>query len=1168
MSVLCFGLTPSQYILAYLALFFATVAVYAARCLKEKKKSISGIFKALKAKFSSGSAAPLKQTLLDVESSTANRVPLHLKADVMRRACADAGFEEQSLEAACLAALTLVQCRRHGGAVCLGLQKGSEDVELEKGSFKELVRESRALLQRGGSGDDNAAKVLFLWNGAKAKPACQAAAQWCFREEGAQVVVTGTSFEEERSLELCWQACAEKFGRDVWQVPIVPSSSLEIVKTWGKGPLDFAARRDSEGKLIPVPHLIAANQGKGLAGRAAIAGDGFQLSYEELFSRTAAICEVLNSNVDAAKSRAVILCLSRGEATAPAFLAVLAAGYQAVPVDVHWPEERIQQVAEESGATVALTSGSALHLLQGVKAKAFVVDEALFRQWGGKSRELPVVQISPEQTAVVLFTSGSSGKPKGILLSHTYLTALICGIANLKGMDQASRTLCYHSPTWMPFLDYVLTPLVVGGCCLLFPDNGHVVKPDELVAFAKRHRANQAGFVPAVLDIIAETGIPSTFYDCGVGGAAVPKALCDRVLPMLPARPDGSPATLYTGYSGTEVGDVSVIRMRSLEDVEESASPSGFMVAGKPHTAQTLALLDAGFNPVGPGAIGEITVTGPGMASGYLNLPEKTVETFLPSCAALGGLPAVRSGDLGKWTQGGSLVLVGRRDTMVKVRGARIEIGEVEGTVASHPEVQAVCVTVVEDKLVAYVVPAVPANLRDYCKQRLVAYMVPHIFEGLEALPRLPNGKVNKKLLPAPQERTDGAEAVMELDSLGRMRKFTRRAVSEDKVLDNVRAILIGLVLQAHATPIDPGMATMKSIQETATGVMATGVSLGATWGPVQLFILNISRSGGWSSLAFLSGFDDTRAMEPYSPTYREPLFLAIWLLLGFNWTMWYLPVFVYMRVAFCGMHRLGLQKLHIFLASQVFLLMPAFVDLYVGWHSDPTFAVAECPSQCVCPWQRWPWMQTVAHYTSGWWVAAPAQANSFLSHGLIFIPCYWIGFYGGGRIFKVLTKIADEPSLLRRAATASTAFAVYYALFLVFGEVNALLDDQCTAFWSPDGSFVWKQVAFNLTYYSYNLLTSLLWVVFIASAVPVHMKYMAKVCFASLLASGLMPCVLDTPRQALVLREWMPESISPAVELSWTFFVPFLFELTVGAVITTVLPILIKAGMRACGKL
>jgi len=508
---------------------------------------------------------------------------------------------------------------------------------------------------------------------------------------------------------------------------------------------------------------------------------------------------------------------------------------------------------------------------------------------------------------------------------------------------------------------------------------------------------------------------------------------------------------------------------------------------------------------------------------------------------------------------------------MVKVRGARIELGEVEGAVASHPEVNSSVVTVVDDKLVAYVTPAVPADLRDHCKVRLVAYMVPHVFEGLEELPRLPNGKVNKSALPKPAERTDGAETVMEVDSLGQMRKFNRGAVSEDKVLDNVRAILIGIILQSHATPLigsSPNMISAASSQL---------LTVPEQWYPVQLFILQFTRGGGWSALAFLNGFDDTRAMEPYGLTYREPLFIALWILCDFHWTMWYLPVFVFMRASFCAMHWLGLERIHLVLASQIWIFLPAFVDLYIGWKfKDETPAeMAQfdipCPSGCFCPWQEWPWAQTVARYVAGWWVEPNKSANSMVGHGLIFIPCYWIGFYTGDKIFKVLTIVADEPNVFKRVLIAGSVLAIYYFMFTRGDSVKQGFEDTCSSFQGPTGSFLWQQVGNNLLYYAMNLSVSLLYVVFIATALPVHLhlKYLAKVCFASLIVSGLAGSMLDTVSMVLEIRKWnLPASISPGLEIAWTFFVPFLFELVAGAVTMFLLRIIIKTGIEAVGKL
>jgi len=392
------------------------------------------------------------------------------------------------------------------------------------------------------------------------------------------------------------------------------------------------------------------------------------------------------------------------------------------------------------------------------------------------------------------------------------------------------------------------------------------------------------------------------------------------------------------------------------------------------------------------------------------------------------------------------------------------------------------------------------------------------------------------------------------LDSLGQMRKFTRRAASEDRVLDNVRAILIGVVIQSHAIPLLPIGAAMLDVANR---------KLGATWAPWQLFLLQITRGGGWSSLAFLNGFDDTRAMRPYGLTYREPLFLAMWLMLDFNWTMWYLPAFVLMRATFCAAHWMRMEKLHLLVFSQIWILMPAFVDLYIGWQPQSPNIPTECPSMCFCPWKDWPQAQKISYYIMGWWVApGDPVAHSYIGHALIFIPCYWIGFYFGGSIFKMLTKIADEPSILRRAAIAAGVLGLYCFMFVKGQFLINEYDDRCNAFWSPEGNFIYEQIVKNAVYFVMNLSMSLTYVIFIA-AVPIHLKYLAKICFSSLIFSAFTPCLLDFPSMALELRKVLPAAISPSLEMVWVFSVPFLYELVVGAFFAVVLPIVAKGVMR-----
>lgn len=1170
----CYGLHRDQYVPFWCGVMLLTTVV----CIWKGHIDVKGMIKSFQSictgiSAAAGTEAPgaaLKVSLLEAGSSEDGlRLPhrsLPIDSSAMTRLCEELGLSG-GLQTASLAVLIIALRRRsyadpsimvlksNGGRQ---LTKRQLDVEmaLPQMSFKSLllaVDNSLAAASEMHSGVSSTdPELTFAW-----EQPVSTEASWSLRHTSpGQLVVKGTSQEDEQAFRLLFEYCAVSFERDVWEVPVVSDGDLEKVNGWGAAVKEFDEFRNPESKrLLSVTSLVNSRMKDRDAD--AVVGDGFRLSYGDLLERadivSVSVLSAIGENGTVHVAPRVVLYMSRGEAIAPALLGLLQAGCVAIPVDIHWPLDRARGVVVDSGAVLALTeqaSHQAWTAFGLTSPKAILVDGSLFAKSTLAHSKPP--ELDQDDPAIVLFTSGSTGKPKGIVLSHGYLTALVAGVGEVKRMTSTTKTLSYHSPTWMPFLDYLFGPLLFGGCCLYMPDDGtHVVKPTDLKAFAERQGATCVGGVPVVMELLLQDGFPSTLKDVGIGGAPVPAELCLSVLAALPAG-----GSVYTGYSGTEQGDVTAIPMREPAIITRWAA-GRLMGAGRPHSGQQVSVLDEGFRPVGPGAVGELTVAGPGLASGYLDMPEKTAEAFLPSLQALGGGRACRSGDLGMWSLDGNLKVVGRRDSMVKVRGARIELGEVENCVGAHPAVKACVVSVFNDQLVAYVVPAVPADLREHCKKKLVPYMVPHLFEGLEEMPRLANGKVNKKALPAPVVRADGAETVMELDSLGQMRKFTRRAASEDRVLDNVRAILIGVVIQSHATPLVGTAATMLDV---------FFMPLGTSWGPWQVLFLNVTRGGGWSSLAFLSGFDDTRSMRPYGLTYREPFFLVLWLILDFNWTLWYLPAFVMMRVAFCGAHHLGIEKAHIAILSQIWLFVPAFVDFYVGWVPSPGAVPldvpAECPSGCLCPWQDFPDAQTFAQYTMGWWVSGPDVArNSMIGHALIFIPCYWIGFYSGGPIFKILTKVADETRWSRKAFIGLSVLVLYYLMFSLGQPLVQGFDDMCVSYWD-NGSFRWQQVLRNVGYYALNLSMSLTYVVFIAALVPVHLKFMAKNCFSALICSAFTPCLLNLPVQALMWRQILPEVISPGFEIVWSFAVAFLYELVTGAIFSVILPLIAKSIM------
>uniref|UniRef100_A0A7S4Q4W0 AMP-dependent synthetase/ligase domain-containing protein n=1 Tax=Alexandrium monilatum TaxID=311494 RepID=A0A7S4Q4W0_9DINO len=1165
----CFGLLRDQYVPFWCLVAVLTLALYLAReAVQRRSKRGKPALGAKPAPVQpgllqrwlrkrKGTKSDLESGLLEgAENEESCVSPMLVATEQMEAVCAAAGIS-RGLEAAGLAGVLALRSRRRYGTPGVavlgpaGKQPKTIDIEvcLPKMSFKELLKAADEALQQPAAADEagaDAPEVVLHWQREPAPGA--AGTHWSLvRADEGKMELRGATTEEAASFKQLFEACAAEPDLDVWCAPLVPESTLAEVRSWGMPGSNFDDFRETgTGRLRTVPSILAELQVGPKAD--AVVGPGYCLSQEELRVRMMQVAVAIQAKVGTGSSRAVVVYMGRGEMIGPAILGVLQAGHHVVPVDVHWPLERAQTVAGDASAALALvepTSAAAWASMGSQVPEALVVDQEFFTAQVGTDAKPQVPCLTDEDPAIILFTSGSTGRPKGIILSHGYVTALAAGRGECLKMSEQTRTLAYHSPTWMPFIDYFFGPLLRGGCCLFLAEqSSHAVHPDDLRSFAVGNGATIIGFVPAVLDIFLEEGFPKTASRICVGGAAVPAELCARVVAALPTNPDGSPGVLYTGYHGTEQGDVTQVRLSAEEDVQRFRTAKGVMGAGRPHAAQRCMLVDQGLRPVGVGAIGEICASGPGLASGYLNMPEKTAETFF-AYEAMDGARTMRTADLGLWTAAGNLEVVGRRDAMVKVRGARVELGEVEAAVQSHPEVREVVVVVSDDRLVAYVSPAVPADLRNHCKAKLVAYMVPHVFEGLEELPRLANGKVNKKGLPAPTVSADGAETVMELDSLGKMRKITRMSASEDRILDNVRAMLIAVVIQSHATPLLP--------QFGAGMLNVASQPIGATWTPWQFFLLNLSRSGGWPSLAFLAGFDETRGDEAYALTYRELLFFGLWLVCGLNWTMWFLPAFVYMRVIFVAAKVAGLERTHMALASSIWLVLPSFVDFYTGWSGDPK---AQCPSECVCPFMDYPWTEDIAYTSLGWWNGAGGPANSFLGRGLFFIPCYWLGFYHGRRVIPFLTRLTDEPNWLKRVAVAAAVAVLYTITFTAGQPVVDGFNDSCGAFWQ-DGSFVWMQVAKNIAFYLQVLWASVLYCVFVAAIMPVHMKYLSKVCFLALVCSPFTPCLLNFAEMALYIRQVLTPvapAISPAVELLWVFSIPFLYMLVAGAICATAL--------------
>jgi amino acid adenylation domain-containing protein len=1115
----------------------------------------------------------LEEGLLSKEKAKGNDLlPVSgvFEISALRTLCQEQGLEH-GIQTACLGLVLIVQSRcqyvsttasllLHGPSTGSDVAEKQVDVEIDVGTtFVALLKIVEDALGFAADGATEKSEVSLAWDMEPTTPL-----QWSTKLEGPDhMKLTAPSQDALDAFKKLFAACMSSPEQDAFSVDLLTEAVHTKLSTWGDSTQDITqvegigAVKAGIFNWNPLPQLLADCAFSHDA--EAVVGDGFRITQGQVRERFAAVAHAVRHHVDTeSRDRPVAIFMGRGEMIIPAFLGAWEAGYHVVPMDVHWPADRMRSVFDAAKPLMVLvdatTKSKWLDVEVGdvpcvqVDASLWSTTDAVFSGNAPPNASNCLAKITQDDPAVLLFTSGSTGQPKGIVLSHRYLTYLLAVNMNNKQVTNRSRWLNYFSPTWMPFLDS-FSALAKGGTIVMHPEGGdHIVKPFELAASVSKHRATHFASVPAMFEILCEEGLPQSLTHCGSGGAPINQELLCKGLQALPAG-----ARFTFGYSGTEFSLVTCHAISSDADISNWVNDKGFLHTGFNNGGQRLAILDKGLNMVLPGHVGEICVGGPGLATGYLHLPEKTAETFLANCATMGGMRTARSGDLGSWDHKGNLIVCGRRDGMVKVRGARIEIGEVEAIVGKHPDIRDCVVVVRDDRLVAYVVPAVPVDVREHCKRSLAAYMVPHSFEGLDELPKLPNGKINKRGLPDPAE--GGAEVVMELDSLGQMRKFTRLSASEDRILDNVRAILLAVVIQSHNTPMSANSQAM------CVGHPNDPVPIGGDWTTVQYVVLMLLRSGGWSSLSFLSGFDDTRGITPFSLNYREFTFIAGWLVFQFNWTLWYLVVFFWMRGAFCVAHRLGCERLHMLIASQTWILLPAFVNFYVGYQTMPADPLnpqehAACPSGTFCPFQL-PYIQNIAHFGFGWqWWAG----ESFLLKGLVFVPCYWLGFYFGRPIFAYLVRLCEDPSRVRRTAVTAAVLAVYMVLNQFKPTLDGLLNDHSENFWNGD-VFVWQQVVYNVGGFLMSLVMSLQFVVIVAAAFPLHLQYLAKVCFAALLLSPFTPCALSLPMQVMQLRQILPAMISPSIEMVWILGIPLLYILVAGAVLSTLMQRLVLAG-------
>ncbi|MFJ2865141.1 amino acid adenylation domain-containing protein [Kitasatospora sp. NPDC087314] len=469
------------------------------------------------------------------------------------------------------------------------------------------------------------------------------------------------------------------------------------------------------------------------------------VSYAELDARAEAIAAALAATGIGPESL-VGVCVERSVASIAALLGVLRAGAGFVPLDAGYPAERLRWIAADSAmaAVIASTVPAGLEHVP-------VIDPAADAPEGG-----PDVGIHPRNTAFVYYTSGSTGRPKGVIIDHGCAASRVEWIARRYELCPGRRVV-HKTPLIFDVAIWEIFATLGAGATVLLAEAGTETDVPYLAELLATPDTVLAHFVPSMLDMYLAT-VDATEYPgldrVQTSGEAVPAALLRRFATHFDVELDNA-------YGQTETSEVALWSGRDWPD-------GGSVPMGRAVNGYRLFVLDEALQPVAPGVVGELYVAGvDGLARGYLGRPDLTAERFLPHpWPVTPGERLYRTGDLAVRDDDGLLHYAGRSDGQAKVRGVRVEPGEIEEVLRGHPAVEQAAVRIRENEpgtkeIVAYLVgpdAAVP-DVAEYATGYLSRYLLPAVYVKLAALPLTPSGKVDRQALPAPTAQDRGARA-------------------------------------------------------------------------------------------------------------------------------------------------------------------------------------------------------------------------------------------------------------------------------------------------------------------------------------------------------------------------------------------------------------------------
>jgi amino acid adenylation domain-containing protein/non-ribosomal peptide synthase protein (TIGR01720 family) len=566
--------------------------------------------------------------------------------------------------------------------------------------------------------------------------------------------------EEARQLD-CWSLIQRPYERDL------------CIHQW------FEAHADS------APQQIA------------LVMDDQQLTYRQLNERANRVAHYLIEQ-GARPGHCVGLCVERSFEMIVGILGILKTGAAYVPLDPRYPKARLAYLLEDSGTDWVLTQSWLKQQASLEDVRTFSLDDCDALQAYSTANIAHAAPLSAEQLAVVLYTSGSTGKPKGAQLAHRTIVNLISSLmARYEAMAAPVPTLQFASMSFDWSLAEIGSAFFTGGSLVLISEEDRL-DLGNLAAVLKRHHVGRTFLTTAMVSQFAQTVIERqielpALKMLQAGGEQL------AITPAIRHWAARSGCTLLNVYGPTESGVVVSVHALNGDSAQWPALPP----IGKPVDNVRLHILDASRQRVPIGVIGELYVAGDGLARGYLNRPELNASKFIEACIDGAGPERLyRTGDLARWLPEGSIEYVSRVDTQIKLRGFRVEPGEIETLLAEHPQIsEAVVVALGEgsDKqLVGYIVSrdvsdemALHADLQQRLAAQLPSYMVPTIFVSLEQMPLSANRKVDRGALPLPDLRPE-IEVQPGTETEVRLAAIWRRILKLDRVSVKARFFALG----------------------------------------------------------------------------------------------------------------------------------------------------------------------------------------------------------------------------------------------------------------------------------------------------------------------------------------------------------------------------------------